>query len=940
VPIRPDLVDRLQREGRLSELVESQRPLEDDAIKRGLDAPSPRMASKTGAFSVNATVTTNLRAVVILADFSDNRADTVKFPSSYYERLLFSLGELRYGSLREYYRENSNGKLDVTGTVTRWLRMPQPYSYYVACKKGLGPYPQNSQKLAEDAVAAADWEVNFSNFDNDGPDGVPDSGDDDGYVDALFIVHAGPGYETTLDTCDIQSHKWVLFFEEIVDGVRVWSYAMQPENGNTGVYCHEFGHILGLFDLYDRDYSSKGLGGWSLMASGCWNFLGLVPGHLDPWSKIRAGFVSPVVPANNMTDVSFPPVEREPVVYKLWNNGTGEREYFLVERREEIGFDKYLPGGGLLIYHIDEDVSSNDNAFHYKVALEQADGLWHLESNVNYGDSEDPYPGSSNKTVFGYETVPGSLGYGGLDSQVRVFNIEQIDSLLTADIWVRQGPELFVSGFSVRDSLGNNDGNPDPGETVSLRLNLKNSGADASNVTGVLVPRSSCITMGNSPAIFGTIHPNAEQTSYPPFSFTVSDTLSLDPFGAWFDLSVSSGSGYSTVDSILVGVGNILGLRDDMEHPVGWEHFSARAGCRDDWHLSSARAFDGIQSWGCANPDSDAYSPRSDAVLLTPVILLGGEPLLSFYHWIDARSDTTGAEAGGLVEISSNGSPWTEIVPNGGYPYRLKNLEDFSLKNRGVFSGNKAQWERAEFNLSAYSHTAVQLRFRFLSDRDSIVARGWYIDSLSVETNFTPIWISSLSASEAGDCVLLSWSAASELHGVPFSVWRSPGPGGADEMQMIGTDLMFYKGGYNFKDCDVDPDVEYKYWVGITGNTSLLYGPVAIRTSRSGSGVARLELVSTNPVIDLLRLRVWPPGGLSSNHVSVRLFDAAGRFIRSLYDGSAGSGGTGREPINLEWDTRDYSGKLLGSGVYFLKLEWQTGSIVRKVLVLRTSGGF
>jgi len=159
-------------------------------------------------------------------------------------------------------------------------------------------------------------------------------------------------------------------------------------------------------------------------------------------------------------------------------------------------------------------------------------------------------------------------------------------------------------------------------------------------------------------------------------------------------------------------------------------------------------------------------------------------------------------------------------------------------------------------------------------------------------------------------------------------------------MQIIGTDLRFYEGGCNFKDCNIDPDVEYNYWVGVTGDASLLYGPVTIRTSRTGPGVARLELLSTNPVTDLLRFRVWPPGGLSSNHVSVRLFDIAGRFVRSLYEGSAGSGGTGSEPINLEWDTRDYSGKLLGSGIYFLKLEWQTGSVVRKVLVLRTSGGF
>lgn len=940
MPIRPDLLERLEKEGRLKDFVEAQRAIEDDACARGLNVPPFRPHSSSGTLPVSGTTVRNLRAAVILVDFSDNPADTINYPPSYYEKLIFSVGEHPTGSLRDYFLENSNGKLDVTGIVTSWLRMPLPYSYYVAGKRGLGPYPYNAQKLAADAVVAADWEVNFSNLDNDGPDGVPDSGDDDGYVDALFIVHAGPGYETTLDTMNIHSHQWVLINEQIVDGVRVWPYSMEAQDSRTGVFCHEFGHVLGLPDLYDRDYGSLGLGGWSLMAYGGWNGLGMRPGHLDAWSKVRAGFMNPVIPVNNVAGVSFPPIEREPVVYKLWNGGTGDREYFLIERREKIGFDEGLPGHGLLIYHVDEDVGNNDNAWHYKVALEQADGLWHLENRVNLGDDADPYPGSLSKTIFGYETVPGSLGYNGVDSRVRVFDIAQVESLLTANIWVELGPELHVSRFSVKDSLGNNNGRVDPGETVSLKLYLRNSGSDAIDVAGVLAPRSSCITMENFYATFGTIHPNSENWSYPSYVFTVSDTLSANPFGAWFDLAVSSSSGFSTQDSILVGVGNVFGFRDDMEHPDGWEHYPVRAGWNDEWGLSTARAFAGNLSWGCADVDSGVYSPRNDAALLSPVILLGGEPRLYFYQWMDAVGDTSGAQAGGFVEISSNGSSWTKLVPNGGYPYRLKTIEDFPMTDRGVFSGHKAQWERVEFSLSPYANTAIQLRFRFVSSHDSIVARGWYVDSLVVATSSTPVWISSLTATEAAGCVSLSWNAASELRSVPFSVWRSPGPDGSEGMCRISSEPLFASGHYGFDDCDVGPDIEYKYWVGLDGNSSLLYGPVTIHTAARDTHLARLELVSTNPVTDFLRLRAWPPAGLADNRVSVRLFDTTGRFVRNLYDGPGPSGATSSNPMSLEWDTKDYSGKHVGSGVYFLKLEWPTGSIVRKVLVLRTSGGF
>jgi hypothetical protein len=158
-------------------------------------------------------------------------------------------------------------------------------------------------------------------------------------------------------------------------------------------------------------------------------------------------------------------------------------------------------------------------------------------------------------------------------------------------------------------------------------------------------------------------------------------------------------------------------------------------------------------------------------------------------------------------------------------------------------------------------------------------------------------------------------------------------------MFVIKSEPMFKNGRYGFKDCDVSPDVEYKYWVGVEGSRDLVYGPVVIRTATRGSNLPRLEFVSTNPATDHLKLRVWLPGGSAENHVSVRLFDTSGRFVKSLYQGPGGSGATGSEPISLEWDTRDYSGKRVGSGVYFLKLEWPTGAVVRKVLVLRTSGG-
>ncbi len=937
VPVRPDLIEKLREEGRLEEFVASQRTIEDDAYERGLNRPSVRRIFEQEGTPVTSSETVQLHALVLLVDFNDNVADSIGFPATYYDSLLFGIGTNPWGSMREYFLENSNGRLDLSGSAFGWYRMPQSYAFYVDGKRGLGDYPLNAQRLAEDAVRAADWDVNFSNFDNDGPDGIPDSGDDDGHLDALFIVHAGPGYETSLDTNDIHSHKWVIPQTLVVDGIEVRPYTMQPENGRVGVFCHEFGHDLGLPDLYDRDYSSRGLGGWSLMAYGWWNAFGLRPGHLDAWSKLKVGFADPIVPATNLEGVSFPPIEQEPVIYKLWDSGTGDTEYFLVERREKMGFDDYLPERGLLIYHVDETVGNNDRAFHYKVALEQADGLWNLESNVNVGDAGDPFPGTTDKTVFGYETVPSSVGYGGIDSRVRVFNIAETDSEITADIWVQQGPRLSVSRFVVTDSVGNLDGNPDPGETVSLRLYLRNEASEAQDVMGVLVPHSSAITMGNYLAQFGTLGPYSERYSYPSFTFTVSDTLTADPFGAWFDLTVWSASGYLAEDSILVGVGDALGFQDDVEAPNGWHHYPVLVGWNDEWHLSDRRAFEGTLSWACTKFDSTGYSPFNEAALETPVVMVGSDARLIFYHWVEAQADSQVAFDGGFVEVSSNGSPWEPIEPLGGYPCWLFPQEGLPGGNIGVYSGISTEWQRAEFNLADYSDSAIRLRFRFVSNSDSLGGEGWFVDSVTVVTSPTPVWIGSLAATESGGCVTLSWRAASELRNAPFSVWRSPGRNGEPGVNKISEEPIVQNGSYEFRDCDVRQNTEYMYWVGVEGNSALTFGPVAIRVLGEGLSVPRLRLASPNPATDVLEMLVSLPSGGTEGDSWLRVFDVSGRAVRTLLKARAGGSG---EPVRLEWDMKDYAGKRVSSGVYFLRLEWPQGVHTTKVVVLTKSGGF
>jgi len=422
MPMSPELKQQLIEQGRYDAVTQ----ILIQAKSRGVDSPNPH------AFRHIPGRTDTLKAIAIMVDFSDNVGVT---PIAHYDSILSSLGTYSTGSFRDYYLENSYGEVDIIMTVVGWLRMPQTYAYYVNGQNGFGNYPQNCQKLTEDAVLAANPSVDFSQFDNDG----------DNYIDALFIIHAGPGAEDTGDPNDIWSHAWVTSNVPYVDGVWAYHYSTEPENGKIGVFCHEAGHSLfGLEDLYDYDYDSYGAGMWTVMAFGSWGNGGLRPVHFDGRCKIQCGFLSPQVPNSNQTGVEFPRVEYNPIVYKLWTNGAPANEFFVVENRQKVGFDNYLPASGMFIYHVDENQSGNDNQWypghtssgHYLLAVEQADGQWHLEKYVNSGTGADPYPGSLNKRFFNDSTTPDSKNYLFNATYVAVENISDSGDTMTADIKV------------------------------------------------------------------------------------------------------------------------------------------------------------------------------------------------------------------------------------------------------------------------------------------------------------------------------------------------------------------------------------------------------------------------------------------------------------------------------------------------------------------------
>lgn len=381
---------------------------------------------------------------VLVGKFSDSGAD--QWPIGDLQTELFD-GPWPSGTMREYYEEISYGNLMIDGTVSGWFTAPNNRAYYGNGDNGL---TGGGAEFVRDMVAAADATVNFSLFDNDG----------DGVVECVFVVHYGLGGEYTgsADANDIWSHRWSLSAAGLGsyttgDGVIVNDYIIQPAISadltnmiEIGVFCHEFGHCLGLPDLYDYDGTSEGIGEWGLMGAGNWNEP-ISPAHMGAWEKEQMGWVTPICSTTDIVGQPLPFVEFNPAVYKLWTTGDcSSPEYFLVENRQPQGFDQFLNGCGLVIWHVNMLQPNNNNELCYRVGVVQADGELDLENANNRGDTGDPFPGvggmNNPNMNFNNMSSPNSDDCSGNPTTVGVGNISTCGLQMTADLRVGNQPGL------------------------------------------------------------------------------------------------------------------------------------------------------------------------------------------------------------------------------------------------------------------------------------------------------------------------------------------------------------------------------------------------------------------------------------------------------------------------------------------------------------------
>ena len=329
--------------------------------------------------------------LVILVEFSDLAYTTCADPHAAFSALLNEPGYSvngGTGSAHDYFLDNSNGRFEPVFDVFGPVTLPNKKSYY-----GGNDYSGNDRRPAQalvDGCQLLDDEIDFSQYDSDG----------DGEVDMVLMYYAGYGEADSNDSDSIWPHEWSLdnAGESLkLDGVKINTYACTNEkNGQgrnknkmvgIGTACHEFGHALGLPDMYDTDYNTNGYAGglysYSVMCSGAYNNEGRTPPYYCFEERKYLGWVtdSDYLVFDGTGTYTISPINTN-MVYRTDTDMDGE--YFLYENRTKTGWDEYIPEEGLVVYHVDK--SSR------RVGWSSAESLWTNWESSNSINANGSHP--------------------------------------------------------------------------------------------------------------------------------------------------------------------------------------------------------------------------------------------------------------------------------------------------------------------------------------------------------------------------------------------------------------------------------------------------------------------------------------------------------------------------------------------------------------------
>lgn len=418
----------------------------DIQIKAMLDATS--MLDNAKNSPVEGLTTGIRKLLVILVQYSDV---SFTYTRQQFENMFNQIG-YSTGSVRDYFLANSYGKLDLRSTIVGPYTLPNTRAFY-----GVHSGTQNdvnAKQMIIDACHAADADVDFSVYDNDG----------NTFVDGVHVIYAGLGEHNGGGDNAIWAHRGKLGNNDLVlDGVKIVDYSCACEKQSSytmsgiGVHCHEFGHVLGLPDYYDTDYADHGIsktfGTFDIMDAGGYNNNEKTPPLYNAYSKVLLGWATPyIIDTNMLMDITSIPSKDTALIFKI--NSPNNGEYFLFENKDFSGWNtyldasiqnyKYLTGvnSGILGIHVDGTANAygwGDNCLNCysarnSILVMSADGNYNGYEIASSGQWEYTnmanmlYPGQSSITSITDSTTTNLRTWDNLNSKVKLTDFTRLSN--------------------------------------------------------------------------------------------------------------------------------------------------------------------------------------------------------------------------------------------------------------------------------------------------------------------------------------------------------------------------------------------------------------------------------------------------------------------------------------------------------------------------------
>jgi len=398
--------------------------------------PAPENKTRaTKAWQYPHTGSPNL--LVILAQFSDysHKVSRVSL-DSLFNCMNYTLNGFIHGGFQDYFAAASYGTFSPKVTVLDWVTVKSHDTY--------GRYGWPFQLDAINAALTAYPSQNWSVFDND----------NDGFIEAIMILHAGPSDQSESGNHIVSiAYKHDIYNTKLGNKILACAgttgeieypskFGLDAKAMSLGLIVHEFGHCMGLSDLYPYDGSRTVIGYLDIMDAGCWNGWGKEPSVHCALHKIQFGWATPTILSTKQYVTMPNSLENKNAIYRI--NSSVKGEYFLLENKQPIGFDKALSSNndgkfhGMIAYHMDSTMYAAHDIFAYtsgasKTTVNDANTNGHAAYRVLAAnnaqiaafdpDNGVPWPGTGSKPSFTDATTPNMKSWSGANTEKPITNI-------------------------------------------------------------------------------------------------------------------------------------------------------------------------------------------------------------------------------------------------------------------------------------------------------------------------------------------------------------------------------------------------------------------------------------------------------------------------------------------------------------------------------------